>query len=58
MGEAASWKPEERRYKEEKGELNITVASKSKDEITISITDDGIGREKSKALKTENQKKQ
>ncbi|MDB9961296.1 histidine kinase [Oceanihabitans sp.] len=46
------------RYKEEKGELNITVASKSKDEITISITDDGIGREKSKALKTENQKKQ
>jgi len=46
------------RYKENKGHLNILVASKNKDEITISITDDGIGREKSKGLKTENQKKQ
>ena len=46
------------RYKTEKGYLNIAVKPKSKDEITISISDDGIGRERSKALKTENQKKQ
>ncbi|WP_411895692.1 histidine kinase [Winogradskyella sp. A2] len=46
------------RYKEEKGHLNIDIKSKSKDELTISITDDGIGRERSKALKTSNQKKQ
>jgi tetratricopeptide (TPR) repeat protein len=46
------------RYKKEKGHLNITVSSKSKDEIMIAITDDGIGRERSKAMKTANQKKQ
>ncbi|MFD2822189.1 histidine kinase [Lacinutrix iliipiscaria] len=46
------------RYKEDKGHLNINIATKSNDEITISIVDDGIGRKKSKALKTENQKKQ
>ncbi|MFC0603849.1 tetratricopeptide repeat-containing sensor histidine kinase [Winogradskyella pulchriflava] len=46
------------RYKTEKGHLNIAVQSKSKDEITITITDNGIGRERSKALKTANQKKQ
>ena len=46
------------RYKTEKGHLNIAIKSKSKDEITIAITDDGIGRERSKALKTANQKKQ
>ena len=46
------------RYKETKGLLEITVAKKSEDEITITITDDGIGRERSKALKTQNQKKQ
>ena len=45
------------RYKTEKGQLQITVAKKSVSEITISITDDGIGRERSKALKTDNQKK-
>lgn len=46
------------RYKEEKGILNIHISQKNKEEISISITDNGIGREKSKALKTENQKKQ
>ncbi|MFP4847109.1 histidine kinase [Winogradskyella sp. PE311] len=46
------------RYKSEKGQLNITIKPKSKDTITITVTDDGIGRERSKALKTANQKKQ
>ena len=46
------------RYKEDKGHLNILVATKSENEITILITDDGIGREKSKGVKTENQKRQ
>ncbi|PTM00078.1 MAG: sensor histidine kinase [Bacteroidetes bacterium] len=46
------------RYKSEKGHLNIAIRPKSKGEITITISDDGIGRERSKALKTENQKKQ
>lgn len=46
------------RYKDEMGHLNIAVQSKSKQEITITITDDGIGRALSKALKTAHQKKQ
>ncbi|WP_452230995.1 tetratricopeptide repeat-containing sensor histidine kinase [Lacinutrix sp. MEBiC02404] len=46
------------RYKEEKGKLEINISQRSPDEITIAILDDGIGREKSKSLKTENQKKQ
>jgi len=46
------------RYKTEKGKLDISIQPKSKNEITISIVDDGIGRERSKTLKTENQKKQ
>ncbi|WP_246431495.1 histidine kinase [Winogradskyella flava] len=46
------------RYKTEKGHLNIAIRPKAKDEITITITDDGIGRVRSKALKTDNQKKQ
>ena len=46
------------RYKEEKGKLDISITKKSEDEIVITITDNGIGREKSKALKTENQQKQ
>lgn len=45
------------RYKTEKGQLKIEIKQQSKDEISISIIDDGIGREKSKSLKTENQKK-
>ena len=46
------------RYKTEKGHLNIAIQPKSKGEITITISDDGIGRKRSKSLKTENQKKQ
>ncbi|MCK7590406.1 histidine kinase [Subsaxibacter sp. CAU 1640] len=46
------------RYKSEMGQLDIHISRKSDDEITITVTDDGIGREKSKALKTEHQKKQ
>ena len=46
------------RYKTEKGHLYISIDKKSNTEITISVSDDGIGRERSKALKTENQKKQ
>ncbi len=45
------------RYKEEKGILEIKITKKRKDEIEITIADNGIGRKKSKALKTENQKK-
>ena len=46
------------RYKEDKGQLLINIVQVGKDEINITIIDDGIGRKKSKALKTENQKKQ
>ena len=46
------------RYKETKGKLDISIDQTGKDEIQITIADDGIGREKSKSLKTENQKKQ
>ncbi|APX99359.1 histidine kinase [Lacinutrix venerupis] len=46
------------RYKKEKGKLDISISKKSDNEIAITITDNGIGREKSKALKTENQQKQ
>jgi two-component system LytT family sensor kinase len=45
------------RYKTEKGHLNITIRPNYKDELSITISDDGIGRERSKALKTANQKK-
>ena len=46
------------RYKTEKGHLYISIDKKSSNEITISVSDDGIGRERSKALKTEHQKRQ
>jgi len=46
------------RYKTEKGHLLISIDKKSNNEITISVADDGIGRERSKAIKTEHQKKQ
>lgn len=46
------------RYKEEKGFLNINIQEATKDVLEISIEDNGIGRKKSAALKTENQKKQ
>ncbi|WP_411766720.1 histidine kinase [Winogradskyella sp. A3E31] len=44
------------RYKDSKGHLGIRFKYKNEDEIEIHISDDGIGRTKSKALKTENQK--
>jgi len=46
------------RYKKTKGELRIDITQKRADEITITIIDDGIGRQQSKALKTQHQKKQ
>ncbi len=46
------------RYKAEKGHLDINITKKSDNEIRITITDDGIGRDKSKKLKTDHQKKQ
>ncbi len=46
------------RYKTEKGVLDINISQKSEDEITITIIDDGVGRSKSRELKTEHQQKQ
>lgn len=46
------------RYKEKKGLLEINFVQINSETIKISIVDDGIGREKSKEFKTENQKKQ
>ncbi|MBK5212089.1 MAG: histidine kinase [Flavobacteriaceae bacterium] len=46
------------RYKEVKGLLEINFQQIDSETIKISITDDGIGRSKSKQFKTENQKKQ
>jgi tetratricopeptide (TPR) repeat protein len=46
------------RYKDEKGFLNIDFKKINEETIQISITDNGIGRKKSEALKTANQKKQ
>jgi sensor histidine kinase YesM len=43
------------RYKEEHGKLNVNFEQKN-DYVEISISDDGIGRKKSKEIKTENQK--
>ncbi|MGV6830830.1 MAG: histidine kinase [bacterium] len=45
------------RYKKEKGNLMIYLSQQSDDRLGITIADDGIGREKSKAMKTQNQKK-
>ncbi|RAJ14687.1 tetratricopeptide repeat-containing sensor histidine kinase [Olleya aquimaris] len=45
------------RYKEEKGLLAISISKKRIGEIEITIADNGIGRKKSKSLKTENQQK-
>ncbi len=45
------------RYKNTKGNLHITISQPKTEQITITIADDGIGRKKSKAMKTENQKK-
>ena len=46
------------RYKEEKGLLKVALTKNNDASITITITDDGIGRKRSKELKTEHQKKQ
>ena len=46
------------RYKEEKGKLEIDLKQIDPETIAITITDDGIGRKKSKELKTDHQKKQ
>jgi len=46
------------RYKEEKGLLQISLKSQTDNELQIIIEDNGVGRSKSKALKTEHQKKQ
>lgn len=46
------------RYKENKGFLKIEFIQKNTDTVQITITDDGIGRKKSKEIKTQNQKKQ
>ncbi|MDC1324480.1 histidine kinase [Flavobacteriaceae bacterium] len=46
------------RYKSKKGLLDIKITQKQPDEISITIIDDGIGRQQSKALKTAHQQKQ
>ncbi len=46
------------RYKEEKGKLEIDLKQIDTETVAISIVDDGIGRKRSKELKTDNQKKQ
>lgn len=43
------------RYRDDMGKLSVSF-SKKEDNIIVIITDNGIGREKSKALKTKNQK--
>jgi hypothetical protein len=45
------------RYLDDKGKLALTFET-SGSELLVTITDNGIGREKSKELKTHNQKKQ
>jgi two-component system LytT family sensor kinase len=45
------------RYKTEKGYLNIRLEEAGRNNLKITITDNGIGREESKALKTNHQKK-
>jgi tetratricopeptide (TPR) repeat protein len=45
------------RYKEEKGFLKLIFTHKSENEIQIAVIDNGIGRERSKQLKTDHQKK-
>ena len=46
------------RYKEDKGFLKVELSRKDEETIEIEISDNGIGRKKSKELKTEHQKKQ
>lgn len=46
------------RYREDKGFLKMELKQRDKFALEIAITDNGIGRKKSAALKTQNQKKQ
>ena len=46
------------RYKDEKGFLKVELKKKDEKTINIKISDNGIGRKKSKELKTDHQKKQ
>ena len=46
------------RYRDEKGELLVTIKENTADSIIISITDNGIGRKKSAEIKTQNQRRQ
>ncbi len=46
------------RYIKEKGKLTISMSQKTDDSISIIIQDNGIGRKKSKEMKTANQLKQ
>ncbi|RED44794.1 histidine kinase [Seonamhaeicola aphaedonensis] len=46
------------RYKKSKGYLEIIIVQTKPNEISITITDDGIGRKRSKEIKTQHQKKQ
>jgi len=46
------------RYKKEKGFLKVSLAKKDEETILIEISDNGIGRKKSAALKTDYQKSQ
>lgn len=43
------------RYKKDKGYLEVKLLQKDKETLLITITDDGIGRQKSRELKTKNQ---
>ncbi|MCF6348588.1 MAG: histidine kinase [Flavobacteriaceae bacterium] len=45
------------RYKKEKGFLKVQLLKKDKETLLIEISDNGIGRKKSKELKTDYQKK-
>lgn len=46
------------RYKEGKGTLRVELKPLAPRAITITVTDDGVGRKRSAALKTRNQQKQ
>jgi tetratricopeptide (TPR) repeat protein len=46
------------RYKKEKGSLEISIQKKTADSILIRVQDDGVGREKSREMKTAHQLKQ
>ncbi|MGB1042183.1 MAG: tetratricopeptide repeat-containing sensor histidine kinase [Tenacibaculum sp.] len=46
------------RYKKEKGNLNISMTKHTNNSILITIKDDGVGRKKSKEMKTKHQLKQ